>query len=469
MLYLLGVSHRSAPVELRERLHFSAQEIRDLLPELCGSAGVQEAVILSTCNRTELLLSCASPQEGAAATDALLNRARRSVVGSLDQIAYRLEEHDAVRHLFRVAASLDSMIIGEPQILGQAKEAYALASGAGTVGPVLSGLMQRAFACGKKIRTDTGISRHPVSLAYAAAGLAEQIFGSLRGRSIMVLGAGKMGKLTARHLAVKGVKEILVASRTFDHARRTAEELGGQAIAFDDLIGRSDQVDVMIVSTAAPIHILKREHGPGLMKARRHRPIFIIDLAVPRNVDPALNDLDNLFLYNVDDLQAVADEGREERIKEARLAEEIVEQETASYFKWVRSLDVQPTIVELRRRFQQVAGEEFQKRRSRFVFLDAEQERAISGLLEAVVNKLLHAPTVTLKRALQERDGTDLVAHTRRLFDLGDEDGTGGSGRESSPAPGVAQPGVEAEGGAGDESSASKQPGGGSPFEATRR
>ncbi len=469
MLYLVGVSHRSAPVELRERLHFSAQEIRELLPELCRSTGVHEAVILSTCNRTELLLSCATPQEGAAATAALLDRARSSVVESLEQVAYRLEEHEAARHLFRVAASLDSMIIGEPQILGQAKEAYALASGAGTVGPVLSGLMQRAFACAKKIRTETGISRHPVSLAYAAAGLAEQIFGSLRGRSIMVLGAGKMGKLTARHLAVKGVKEILVASRTFDHARRTAEDLGGQAIAFDDLIGRSDQVDVMIVSTAAPVHVLKKEHGPGLMKARRHRPIFIVDLAVPRNVDPALNDLDNLFLYNVDDLQRVADEGREERLKEARQAEEIVEQEIASYLKWVRSLEVQPTIVELRRHFQQVAGEELQKRRSRLAFLQPDQERAVSGLLEAVVNKLLHSPTVTLKRALQERDGTDLVAHTRKLFDLGEQDGSAGSEQEAPSAPGVAQPGGEAEGKAGDESSTSPQPGGESPFEATRR
>ncbi len=436
MLYLIGISHRSAPVELREKLHFSAQETRDLLPGLSRASGVHEAVILSTCNRTEILLSCASARDGAAAVGSLIERARGDVAPDLDRVAYHLEEHEAARHVFRVASSLDSMIVGEPQILGQAKEAYALASGAGTVGPVLSGLMQRAFACAKRIRTDTAISRHPVSVAYAAAGLAEQIFGSLEGRSIMVVGAGKMGKLTARHLAGKGVRDVLVASRTFDHARRTAEELGGQAISFDEIIGRSSAVDVLIVSTAAPVRILKADHGPGIMKARRHRPIFVVDLAVPRNVDPALNDLDNLFLYNDDDLQRVADEGREERMKEARLAEEIVEQELASYHRWVRSLEVQPTIVELRRRFQQVAQEELQRRRSRLASLQPEQERAVSGLLEAVVNKLLHSPTVTLKRALQEIDGPDLVAHTRRLFCLAGEDGAGG-GEE---APGEARP-----------------------------
>lgn len=420
MLFLLGLNHRSASVEFREKFHFPPDEVREALPELIRAPGIREAFILSTCNRTEILISANGREAASQAVVGLLQRHRPGAAVGLHRSVYRLEDAEAVRHLFRVASSLDSMIVGEPQILGQVKEAYALANGASTVGPVLSSLLQRAFSCAKHVRAGTKISRHPVSVAYAAAELAGQIFGSLEGRSILVLGAGKMGRLAAKHLAGKGVRRILVASRTFDNARRVAQELGGEAIAYDDYKGHVKEVDVLIASTAAPLFIIKREDGTQIMKARKNRPLFMVDLAVPRNIDPGLNELSNLFVYNIDALQEVADEGMEERKKEAQAAEALVERELESYHRWVQSLAVQPTIVELRKHFQEVAQAELKRQRQRLGSLGPEQERAVSGLLHSILNKLLHSPTVKLKRAVEAHDGADLVAHTRRLFDLGD-------------------------------------------------
>jgi glutamyl-tRNA reductase len=434
MIHLLGLNHRSASVEVREQLHFQPEEIRAALPELLRAEGVHEAMMLSTCNRTEVVLSTASRSDAVAALSGMLGRHRSGAVAAVERSAYRLDDFEAVRHIFRVAASLDSMIIGEPQILGQVKEAYAIASGASAIGPVLSSLFQKAFSCAKHVRAGTGISRHPVSVAYAAAELAGQIFGSLEGRSILVLGAGKMGKLTAKHLAGKGVDRILVASRTFDNARLLADELGGEPISYDNYKEHVKRVDILIASTAAPLHIIRKEDGPAMMKARKHRPLFMVDLAVPRNIDPELNDLSNLFVYNIDALQQVATDGMSERKKEARAAEEIVERELQGYRRWVQSLSVQPTIVDLRKRFQSVADAELERHKARLAALEPEQERIVSGLLTAVLNKLLHGPTVTLKKALEERDGADLVAHVRRLFDLGEAE------PESSGAPAATDP-----------------------------
>jgi glutamyl-tRNA reductase len=441
MLYLLGLNHRSASVEVRERLFFPPEELREVLPELSRDAAVSEAMILSTCNRTELIVSASSGEDAARALEEFLARRRSGQLDALARHSYTLQGLEAARHIFRVASSLDSMIVGEPQILGQVKEAYALATGAGTVGPVLSGLMQRSFSCAKRIRTDTGIARHPVSVAYAAAELADQIFGSLEDRSILLLGAGKMGKLTARHLARKGVSGLLVASRTFDNAMGIARDLGGEAVNFDGFLEHMGTVDIVIASTAAPHYIMRLEDGPGIMKARRNRPLFIVDLAVPRNMDPALNNINNLFLYNIDALQRVADEGMEERMKEARLAEDLLERELESYSRWIRGMEVQPTIVELRRHFHKVAEDELRKQQSRLETLDQNQHRMISGLVSSVLNKLLHSPTVTLKRALQDRDGSDLVAHTRRLFNLSSPGTEGASdGPSSSSSDGASGP-----------------------------
>jgi glutamyl-tRNA reductase len=420
MLYLLGVNHKSAPIEVRERLHFPREELATALPDLAGRPAVSEAMIVSTCNRTEVIASAGAAGSAAEAVRGFIESRRPAEAVALDRHAYTMIELDAVRHVFRVASSLDSMIVGEPQILGQVKEAYAVAVEAGTAGPALTALMQRAFACAKRIRSDTQIAKNPVSIAYAAAELAGKIFGSLQGRTIMILGAGEMSELAARHLMKAGVKGVFVANRTYHKAVELAREFQGEAINFDRFDEYLPRVDIVISSTAAPHYILKAEHGPGIMKARRHRPLFIVDIAVPRDVDPALNELNNLFLYNIDDLQTVVDAGMAERMKEATLAEEMIEEEVRGYAAWLRSLAVKPTIVDLRRRFQEIAEAEIGRQRGKLGSLDPKQERAVVDVVGAVVNKLLHQPTVELKRALEQSNGFDLVNLTRKLFDLGE-------------------------------------------------
>ena len=439
MLYLLGLNHRSAPIEVRERLHFTKDELARILPDLVVPPAVAEAMIISTCNRTEFVAAVKGTEEAAGAVHSFLERRRPAEVEAVDRHAYTLVELDAVRHLFRVAASLDSMILGEPQILGQVKEAYATAVEAGTAGPALAALMQRAFSCAKRVRTDTQIAKNPVSIAYAAAELAEKIFGSLEGRTIMILGAGEMSELAARHLLKAGVRSVFVANRTYHKALELAREFNGEAVNFDRFLDYLPNVDIVISSTAAPHYILKAEQGPAIMKARRHRPLFVVDIAVPRDVDPALNDLDNLFLYNIDNLQSVVDAGMAERLREAAVAEELIDQEVRAYAAWLRSLAVKPTIVDLRRRFQQVAESEVRRLQGKLGGLDAKQQQAVQELVQAIINKLLHPPTTELKRALENPDGFDLVAMARRLFDLGEAEmqvpGEAGAREAGGPPP----------------------------------
>lgn len=420
MLYLLGVNHKSAPLEVRERLHFPREELIRALPDLTCRPPLREAMIVSTCNRMEVIAAAPASDTAAGAVKEFLAAKRPSEAAALDQLAYTLQDLEAVRHVFRVAASLDSMIVGEPQILGQVKDAYAAAVEAGTAGPTLNNLMQRAFACAKRVRSDTQIAKNPVSIAYAASELAAKIFGSLEGRTIMVLGAGEMSELAARHLMKAGVKGVFVANRTYHKALELAREFNGEAINFDRFLEYLPRVDIVISSTAAPHYVLKAEHGPAIMKARRNRPLFIVDIAVPRDADPALNELNNLFLYNIDDLQTVVDEGYAERIREAGLAEKMIDEEVHAYASWLRSLAVKPTIVDLRKRFQEIAEAEMKRSRGKLAGLDARQEQAVSDLLTSVVNKLLHPPSVELKRALESSNGFDLVKLARRLFDLGE-------------------------------------------------
>jgi len=419
VIYLLGVNHRSAPLEVREGLHFQREELEKSLPRLVADPSVSEAIILSTCNRTEVVAAASEQEAAADSIQRFIAERRPAQVEALGRHAYRMIELEAARHLFRVASSLDSMIVGEPQILGQVKEAYAAAVSAGTVGPALSALMQRAFACAKRVRTDTAIARNPVSIAFAAAELAGKIFASLEGRTIMILGAGEMSELAARHLMKQGVKGIFVANRTYHKAVELAREFKGTAINFDRYLEYLPKADIVISSTAAPHYVIKAEDGPAIMKARRHRPLFIVDIAMPRDVDPGLNDFDNLYLYNIDDLQTVVDGGLAERMREAEVAERMVEEEVRGYAAWLRSLEVKPTIVDLRRKFQEVAEAEIKRQRARLGGLDQKQEQTIGEIVSAVVNKLLHHPTIELKRAPESHDGADLPRVARILFDLG--------------------------------------------------
>ncbi|HZE89633.1 MAG TPA: glutamyl-tRNA reductase [Verrucomicrobiae bacterium] len=420
MLYLVGLNHKSAPVDVRERLHFPKQELGAALPQLLKMPSMREAIILSTCNRIEVIASAGGVDEAGQAIRSFIGSRRPEDVLALDNHAYRLVDLDAARHVFRVASSLDSMIVGEPQILGQVKEAYALAVEAGTVGPALSSLMQRAFSCAKRVRTETQIAKNPVSIAYAAAELAAKIFGSLEGRTIMILGAGEMSELAARHLMKQGVKGVFVANRTYHKAVELAREFQGVAINFDRYLEHLPKVDIVISSTAAPHYVLRAEDGPAIMKSRRHRPLFVVDIAVPRDVDPRLNDLDNLYLYNIDDLQTVVDTGLAERMREAAIAESMIDEEVLGYAAWLRSVEVKPTIVDLRRHFGEIAAAELKRHRAKLGDLDPKQEHVVEEIVSSVVNKLLHHPTVELKHALESRDGHDLVKITRQLFELGE-------------------------------------------------
>jgi glutamyl-tRNA reductase len=418
---LVGLSHRTAPIGIRERLAFSREEAGAVAGRLAALPDISEGMILSTCNRTEVIVAPRDecPEDAVVRhVRTLLSEARQIDPADLDRYLYVHAGDEAIRHLFRVASSLDSMMLGEPQILGQVKEAYLAGSEAGALGPRLEVLLQRAFAVAKRVRTTTAIARNPVSISYAAADMASRIFGTLEGRSVMVLGAGKMATLAARHLFSSGVRTVYVASRTFHHAQQLAAEFQGVPVTFDRFREHLVDVDIVISSTAAPHYVLRREDGVRFMKERRGRPIFLIDIAVPRDIDPALNELDNLFLYDIDDLQRVVDAGLEERRREAVLAESIVEEEVRHFIAQSRGRNAAPVIVALREKLHMVAGEELGRFRGKLGPLSEKQETAIREMVASLMNKVLHGPTREMKRSAAEPDGGQAIELVRRMFDL---------------------------------------------------
>jgi glutamyl-tRNA reductase len=417
VILLYGVNHQSAPLELRERLAVPEGDLVSAVTRLMAGGGVEEGLILSTCNRTEILaLGMGAAAE--AEVRGFLLRHGGIPVDELDRHAYLHVDRDAVRHLFRVACSLDSMVVGEPQVLGQVKEAYAAALAAGGLKSVLDGLMQRAFAVAKKVRTETGIARTSVSIAHAAAARAREIFGDLGGRSIVILGAGKMARIAARQIASGGVGSVTVLNRSYQRGTELALELGGEALSWDRMPDVLERADIVIVSTGAPHHVVTREDAQRVSRARRGRPVFFLDIAVPRNVDPRVNDVENVYLYDIDDLQAVADAGRRERQNEARQAEAMVERETAAYLDWVRALEVDPTIVALRGHLHALGAAELDRFRSRLGDLTPEQRRAVEDYGASLMNKVLHHPIQALKRSAARPGSSQLVAFLREAFGL---------------------------------------------------
>ena len=420
-ILLYGLNHQSAPLPLRERLVVADADLPGLLVKLVAGEGIEEAFLLSTCNRTELLVS------GEPACAASLAPFLAQIGGGVDRDemerhAYLHVDGAAVRHLFRVAASLDSMVVGEPQILGQVKSAYALGRSAGTIRSVLEGLLQRAFAVAKEVRTSTGIARAPVSIAHAAATRAREIFGDLSGHAVAVVGAGKMARLAAQHVTSGGVGSLTVVNRSWQGADELARELGGAAVSWDTLPDVLDRADVVIVSTAAPHHVILLEDAQRVARARRGRPIFLLDIAVPRNVDPAVGGLENVYLYDLDDLRTVADSGREERRRESERAEAIVEREAGAYLEWARGLHAAPTIVALRARLHALGDEEMARFRARLGPLSEDQSRVLEEFRVALLNKILHHPTLALKRAGSRPEGDGTIALLREAFGLGPEE-----------------------------------------------
>ncbi|MGB5283497.1 MAG: glutamyl-tRNA reductase [Polyangiales bacterium] len=416
---VVGLSHRTAPVEVRERLAVAPDRLEQELREISVKGRFDEALLISTCNRVELYATSANPIE--AAQSAKKAFAERLSEAATDQVLYQQRGVDVIRHVFRVASSLDSLVVGEPQILGQVKEAFDAARGAGTVGTLLGRCFTQAFATAKRVRNETGIAEGTVSVSSIASELAKKIFGNLEGRRTLLLGAGEMGESAARSLRQTGT-QLHVVNRSEERAQKLAEACGGRAVPYERLGIELAEADVVIASTASPNFILTPKLMKGVVRTRRHRPLFIIDIAVPRDVDPRVGNMDNVFVYDVDDLQQVADENLSVRAREAAQAEHIVEEEVESFLSWRRSLELAPTIVALRKRFAQIAGDELQRALPRLESAGPSDRLVLEAMGRSLVNKLLHQPLTQLKSGAGEPDGALLIDAVRRLFDLSEEE-----------------------------------------------
>ena len=411
---LIGVNHNSAPLEVRERLAISETQLPDAIRTLVQQPGVEEGMVLSTCNRVELLTSSQQGND--------LRGFIRVYFGvspdALNSHIYEFKQREAVRHIFRVASSLDSMVVGEPQILGQVKEAYAIARGLGAVHSALDVLLSRAFAVAKRVRTETAIGSSSVSVSSVAVQLAEKIFGSLNNKTVYMVGAGKMAELAARRLMANGVGKILFSNRTHERALQLAEAFGGQAVPFEQLHETADRADIVLTSTGAPEFLFRREHGERFLARRRNQPMFFIDISVPRNVDPEMGRLDGIFVYDIDDLQAVAAGNSAERKKEAERAEKIVEAEVERFALRMTSLAVVPTILSLQEQCETIRQAEIDRIRGKLGAITPEQEAAIDAMTRGIINKLLHTPITTLKSSASEPEAATIHEIVRRIFNL---------------------------------------------------
>lgn len=411
---LIGVNHTTAPLDVREQLAISEARLPDAMRRLAEYPGVDEAMILSTCNRVELLASC----DGEADLRGFLRDNFQVEPSRYAGCLYEYRESEAVRHLFRVAASLDSMVVGEPQILGQVKEAYATARAVGAIRGRLDALVSRSFAVAKRVRSETAVGSSAVSVASVAVELAKKIFGSLEGRVVYVVGAGKMSELAARHLMAHGAGTIFVANRTYERAQQLAGKFGGQAMLFEQLYETADRADIVITSTGAPFAIFRREHAELFMARRKNRPMFFIDIAVPRDVDPEVNKVDGLFVYDIDDLQSAVSSHVADRRSEAERAEAIVAAEVERFQARLKTLDVVPTIVSLHDHLETIRQAEIDRVRGRLGPLSPEQELALEALTRGIINKIMHTPISALKTAAREPESTTVVELIRKLFNL---------------------------------------------------
>jgi glutamyl-tRNA reductase len=424
-LHLIGINHKTAPVEVRERLAIPEYRLPEACQRLAKQPGIQEGMIISTCNRVELI--AASPN-GSGDLRTFLREYFSLDPAQFEPHLYEYREREAIRHLFRVASSLDSMVVGEPQILGQVKEAYAIARGVGAVQGHLDTLLSRAFAVAKKVRNETAVGSSAVSVASVAVELAKKIFGSLQGKSVYLVGAGKMIELAARHLIANGAGTIFVANRTYDRAVALAQKFHGEALRFDSLYETVDRADIILSSTGAPVTIFRKEHGEKFMARRKNRPMFFIDIAVPRDVDPALNDIDGIFVYDIDDLQQAVASHVADRHKEAERAEHIVDTEVERYLQRLQTQDVVPVIVSLQDQFETIRSAEIDRIRGRLGKLTPEQEQAVEALTRGIVNKIMHMPISTLKTAAKYPQATTVVDLVRRMFHLSDDKPSGPEG-----------------------------------------
>lgn len=417
-LVLLGLNHKTAAVEIREKLACFFADPQEVYRRLRQIPGVQEAVYFSTCNRVEILVATPTPEAVLPAVTELLAAIPEAPAGQVREAVYHYQEEEAVKHLFRVACGLDSMVMGEPQILGQVKAAYRTATECQATGPLLNRLLHKTFSVAKRVRTETGIGGLAVSVSYAAVELARKIFGTLEGKRGLLIGAGEMAELALEHLKRHGVGDLIIANRTLAHGLVLAQRFRGTAVALSDLPEYLLQADIIISSTGAPDYILTQAQVKAAMRRRKQRPLFLIDIAVPRDLDPAINDLDNVYLYNIDDLQQVVAANLRYRQSEAVKAEQIIAVETVKFFNWREQLAVYPTIIALKEKARQICEREVRKTLSHLGELTPEQRQAVEILAESVANKLLHDPLMYLKRNHHPKDRSRDLDFARRLFNL---------------------------------------------------
>jgi glutamyl-tRNA reductase len=435
-LLLVGLSHRTTPVELRERLDFSARGVDTALTALAGLPSHAEAAIISTCNRVELYVACDDVEAARAGIERFVSDFHGVPAADLAPHLYSKLGQDAIRHLLRVAAGLDSLVVGEPQVLGQVKDAYNVAARVGSTGLLLNKLFQSAFAAGKRVRSETALSEGAVSVSYAAVSLARKIFGDLKGRTVLVIGAGEMGKLTAIHMRAQGIQRLVIMSRTSKHAESLAATIGGSALPWDALSTALAEADILITATGSNAPIVSRALVAQTMKARRQRPLFIIDIAVPRDVEAGAGDLEEVFLYNIDDLQTVVQENISRRATEALRAERIVSEEVSRFTAWLNSRGAVPTVVALRQRFEAVRQSELRRLEPKLSALPPEARARVDEITRLIVEKLLINPTEQLKSI---SDADTVAAYSdalNRLFNLS-ADGANQADPESPASEGV--------------------------------
>lgn len=417
-ILLVGLNHKSAPVAIRERLSLSCREGVEPLQELRCAPVIREALYLATCNRVEfVVVTDDSGEAERMLRDLVLHHGNlpRDVLGPC---LYRYEDDQAVCHLFRVAASLDSMVVGEPQILGQVKEAYRHAVEQRTNGILLNRILHQAFRVAKRVRTETGIAQNAVSVSFVAVELAKKIFGSLAGKTVLLVGAGEMSELAARHLINQGVTGVTIVNRTYDRARQLAARFHGSAVPFEELQNALQDCDIVITSTGAARYVIDTEMIAAALHRRKNRLLFLIDIAVPRDIDPAVAAIDNVFLYNIDNLQDVVDENVKIRQQESEKAETIIAEEVARYLQWIHQLQVVPTIVSLRAKADQILRAEWEKNSSWMQSLSPADRERMAGMVQALINKVLHDPITGLKEESRDGEALPYVAALRRLFKL---------------------------------------------------
>ena len=415
-ILVIGLNHKTAPIEVREKVAFDGTKLDEALIQLKDSDAIKENIILSTCNRVEIYAGVSDINGGVDGIKTFISRFHNVSKDLLDNSLYIHKGQEAIRHMYRVASSLDSMVVGEPQILGQLKDAYDAALRHKTTGVFLNKLMRKSVSVAKRIRTETKIAESAVSISFAAVELAKKIFDDLASKSFMLIGAGEMAELAARHLINSGVQDVYVTNRTIARAEELAQEFQGKVVPFEHFVTELIHTDIVICSTGAPHFILMKDQVHRAMKERKQKPMFIIDISVPRNIDPQINDLDNVYLYDVDNLQGIVDTNIQERAKEAEKAERIVNEEIGSFLKWTASLSATPIIVALRNRAEEIRKAELEKTLRKIGPLEESKMKSIDHLTASIVNKLIHPPTSVLKS--EDENKEQMLDLVQKLFNL---------------------------------------------------